>query len=129
MMNTHDIARFAADYADAWSSGSAAAVAGFYAEDGQIVINRGDVLKGRAAIEEMASGFFAEFPGLTVACDGVRAGGDHAIFLWTLTGTHAETGNSVSVEGWEEWDLARGKIAASLGWFDAVEYDRQVAGR
>lgn len=123
-----DIAQFADDYAKAWTSGSAEAVAGFYAEDGRIVINRGDLLKGRAAIAEMAGGFFAEFPGLVVACDGVRKGGDHAIFLWTLTGTHAGTGNSVSVTGWEEWDLAGGKIAASLGWFDAADYDRQVAG-
>ena len=36
-------------YAEAWSSGNADAVVGFYAEDGQIQINRGDILKGRAA--------------------------------------------------------------------------------
>ncbi len=116
-------------YSAAWSSGSAEAVASFYAEDGQICINRGDVLRGRAAIAEMAAGFHAECPGLVVSCDQARLAGDHATFLWTLTGTHAETGNAVSVPGWEEWDLdADGKISASLGWFDAHDYDRQVAG-
>ena len=33
------------------------------------------------------------------------------------------------ITGWEEWDLdADDKVAASLGWFDADDYDRQVAG-
>ena len=34
---------------------------------------------------------------------------------------------NVSVPGWEEWDLdADLKVKTSLGWFDAVEYDRQI---
>lgn len=121
-------ADMAAAYSAAWSAQNPAAVASFYAEDGQIQINRGDVLKGRAAIEEMAAGFYAEFPDLVVTCDLCRAAGDHAVFIWTLEGHHSETGHFVRVGGWEEWDLTDdGKVAASKGWFDAAEYDRQVA--
>lgn len=118
----------ATEYADAWCSKDPHAVASFYAEDGQIQINRGDILKGRAAIAEMAAGFYSEFPDLIVKCDLFRAGGDHAVFIWTLEGNHSETKKFVRVGGWEEWDLtADGKVAASKGWFDAAEYDRQVA--
>jgi len=129
MVNSQEtLAEIAAAYSAAWSSQDPVAVASFYAEDGQIQINRGDVLKGRAAIEEMAAGFYAEFPDLVVKCDLCRAGGDHAIFIWTLEGHHAESKHFVRVGGWEEWDLtAEGKVAASKGWFDAAEYDRQVA--
>ncbi len=120
--------KMADGYAAAWSSQNPEAVASFYAVDGQICINRGDVLKGRDAIVEMAAGFYAEFPDLIVHCDSVRLGGDHAIFVWTLEGHHSETKNFVKVGGWEEWDLTEDlKVQASLGWFDAAEYDRQVA--
>jgi uncharacterized protein (TIGR02246 family) len=122
------LANLATAYSAAWSSQDPVAVASFYAEDGQIQINRGDILKGRSAIEEMVAGFYAEFPDLVVKCDLCRAGGDHAIFIWTLEGHHAETKHFVRVGGWEEWDLTEdGKVAASKGWFDAAEYDRQVA--
>jgi hypothetical protein len=34
----------------------------------------------------------------------------------------------VKVGGWEEWNLdADHKIKSSLGWFDASEYERQIA--
>lgn len=115
-------------YARAWSSKSPEAVASFYAADGRITINRGDALIGREAIVEMAAGFYAEFPDLVVHCDEARLAGDHAIFIWTLEGHHAETKNYVKVGGWEEWELdGNMKVKASLGWFDAEDYDRQVA--
>lgn len=119
----------AADYAAAWSSKSPEAVAGFYAPDGQIVINRGEALKGRAAVADMAGGFYDAYPDLVVHCDGVRQAGSHAIFLWTFEGHHAETGNKVTVSGWEEWDLNDDlQVVSSLGWFDAEEEARQIAG-
>ncbi len=122
------LADMAQDYAAAWCSKDPQAVASFYAEDGQIQINRGDILKGRAAIAEMAAGFYGEFPDLIVKCDLFRDGGDHAVFIWTLEGHHSETKNFVRVGGWEEWDLTEtGEVAASKGWFDGAEYDRQVA--
>ncbi len=128
-MQTDSIAATAAAYTAAWNSGSAEAVAAFYAETGGIVINRGTPWKGRAGVQAMAEGFFADVPDLTLTCDGVRIAGDHVAFLWTFTGHHAETRNPSRITGWEEWDLdGAGKVIASLGWFDTADYARQVAG-
>lgn len=114
-------------YADAWSSGEPEQVVDFYRDDGEIIINRGDPVVGRAALLDMVSGFYAEFPGMRVHLEHLRVAGDHVMFGWILEGTHAETGNDVAVQGWEEWDLdADHKVSRSLGWFDAEEYDRQI---
>ena len=122
--------QIANDYAKAWTSKSPQAVVAFYAEDGQISINRGPVLKGRPAIAEMAAGFYAAFPDLVVHCDDIRMAGSHAIFVWTLEGRHSGTGNPVRLGGWEEWELdADLKVKASLGWFDAADEQRQIAGK
>jgi len=119
----------AAAYTDAWNSASPAAVAGHYAETGSIVINRGTPWTGRAGIEAMASGFYADVPDLELVCDGIRLLGDHMVYLWTFTGHHAGTGNPLRIVGCEEWDLdAQGKIQASRGWYDGPDYARQVAG-
>ena len=123
--SVHDMA---AKYAAAWSSQSPDGVASFYAPDGKIAINGGDEIAGRAAIADMAAGFYAEFPDLIVHLDDIRAAGSQAIFVWTLEGTHAGTGNKVKVQGWEEWTLSDDcLVASSLGRFDAAEYDRQIA--
>ena len=114
-------------YAAAWCSGDPVAVASFYTEDGKITINRGDPHVGRAALIEMIQGFYGEFPGLSVKLDHLRVAGNHVMFGWVLDGVHAETEKTVSVPGWEEWDLDENlKVKSSLGWFDAAEYDRQV---
>ncbi|UWQ83375.1 ester cyclase [Leisingera caerulea] len=124
-MNIADTAR---KYAEAWSSGDPDAVASYYAENGSITINRGDPIEGRKAVSEMAAGFYAEFPDLIVLLDHLRVAGNHVMFGWTLEGTHSGTGQKVRVPGWEEWDLdAEGKVAESRGWFDAGEYERQIA--
>ncbi|MCW5747453.1 MAG: SgcJ/EcaC family oxidoreductase [Alphaproteobacteria bacterium] len=116
-------------YTAAWNSGSAQAVAAFYAGDGQIEINRGEPWKGRSRVAEMASGFFADVPDLKLVCDGIRCAGDHVVYLWTFTGTHAGTSNPLRVAGWEEWDLdADYKVTASRGWYDAEDYQRQTGG-
>ncbi|GAB5436884.1 nuclear transport factor 2 family protein [Falsiruegeria mediterranea] len=121
--------KLARDYALAWSSGEPEAVASFFAVDGEIVINRGDPIKGRAAVAEMAAGFYAEFPDLEVRCDLMRKAGSHAVFIWTLEGHHAETKNLVVVGGWEEWDLNDElQVVSSKGWFDADDYQRQIDG-
>ncbi len=123
-----DVRDMAERYAAAWSSHSAEAVATFYEEDGRISINGGEALVGRAAIADMAQGFYGEFPDLVVQLDEIRTAGHNAVFLWTLEGTHGETGNSVKIGGWEEWLLSDSLlISESLGRFDAVEYDRQIA--
>jgi uncharacterized protein (TIGR02246 family) len=126
-LNSEKLKEIAENYAAAWSSKSPEAVASYYADDGQISINRGDTSKGRGAIVEMAAGFYSEFPDLVVHCDDVRASGTHAIFVWTLEGHHSETKNFVRVGGWEEWELdADMKVKSSLGWFDAEDYERQI---
>jgi len=51
------VSKIADAYTAAWNSKSAEAVASFYAEDGQIIINRGAPWKGRSGITEMAAGF------------------------------------------------------------------------
>lgn len=128
-MDHADAAALAEAYTAAWNSGSAEAVAAFYAEDGGIVINRGTPWRGRDGVAAMAAGFFADVPDLRLACDGVRAAGDHVVYLWTFTGHHAGTQRPLRITGWEEWDLdAAGGVAASRGWYDADDYARQVAG-
>ncbi len=127
MISNDEMAARAEAYATAWSSNDPEGVASYYAEDGEIAINGGDTLKGRAAIAEMAAGFYAEFPDLKVYCDDFRLAGTNALFAWTLEGHHSETGKHVKVPGWEEWELTdAGEVAVSRGRFDAEEYDRQV---
>ena len=120
----------AADYTAAWNSGSPEAIASFYAPDGQIVINRGEPWVSRKGIREMAAGFFADVPDLKLVCDEVRCAGTHVAYFWTFTGTHAATKNPLRVSGWEEWDLHPDlKVAASRGWYDAADYERQTPAR
>ncbi len=127
-LDPNEVREMAKRYAKAWCSHSPEAVASFYEEAGRITINNGEPLVGRAAIADMARGFYGEFPDLVVHLDDMRTAGHNAIFVWTLEGTHSETGNYVKVGGWEEWTLSDDLlVSASLGRFDAEEYDRQVA--
>ena len=122
-------AQLARDYTAAWNSKSPEAVASFYSEDGGVVINRGEPWVSRAGVTEMASGFYADVPDLSLTCDEIRIAGSHAIFVWTFTGHDATTGNPLMIRGWEEWDLdADLKVKSSRGWFDADDYARQVSG-
>ena len=127
MIETKAVAKMAADYAAAWNSKSAEAVASFYAEDGEIIINNGDPWSGRSRVQEMASGFYADVPDLTLNCDDVRCAGSHVIFIWTFTGHDATSGNPLNIRGWEEWELGDDlKVKASRGWFDVEDYGRQA---
>lgn len=123
------VTKMAHDYTAAWNSGSAQAVASFYAEDGSIVINKGDPWLNRSGVADMAAGFFADVPDLSLTCDSIRVSGTHAVYVWTFTGHDAGTGNPLNIEGWEEWELGPDlKVKSSKGWFDADAYGRQVAG-
>ena len=85
-------------------------------------------MTGREQIAEMASGFMADFPDLVLSLDSVLAADHHMIYAWTFEGHHKQTGNLVQFSGWEEWELNDDmKITKSLGWFDAEDYERQVA--
>ena len=48
MIDAQEVAKMAEDYTAAWNSKSAEAVALFYAEDGEIIINNGDPWSGRS---------------------------------------------------------------------------------
>jgi uncharacterized protein (TIGR02246 family) len=123
------VAKLANDYTAAWNSGSPDAVAAFFAADGEIIINCGEPWKGRAQVAEMAAGFFADVPDLSLTCDEIRCAGSHAVYVWTFTGHDAATGHPLEVRGWEEWDLdGDSKIRSSRGWYDAEDYASQVAG-
>jgi len=123
------VIELAADYTAAWNSKSAEAVASFYSEDGEIVINRGEPWQGRTRVAEMAAGFYADVPDLTLSCDDIRLSGSHALYAWTFTGHDAGTGNPLKIRGWEEWELGEDlKVKSSRGWFDAEDYGRQVEG-
>lgn len=128
-IDPHAAARMAREYTSAWNSGSAGRVAACFAESGQIVINGGEPWLGRSRIAEMAAGFFADVPDMSLRCDEFRCAGSHAIYVWTFTGHDATTGRSLQVRGWEEWDIGEGlEISASRGWFDADDYARQASG-
>ncbi len=129
MIDPNEVERIAADYTAAWNSKSADAVASFYAPEGEIIINRGEPWVGRSRVRDMAAGFYADVPDLSLTCDDVRCSGSHVIFVWTFTGHDATTGNPLNIRGWEEWELNDElKVVASRGWFDADDYAKQ-AGR
>lgn len=121
-----DLAR---KYTDAWNSKVPENVASFHAPTSSIIINNGEPSEGHDGLTAMAAGFHADVPDLELSCDGIRGAGSHVVYMWTFTGHHAETGNPLNVQGWEEWELDENmKVTSSLGWFDGEEYDRQVAG-
>ncbi len=86
-------------------------------------------MKSRTEIGDMAAGFMADFPDLVLNLDTVLVADHHMVYAWTFEGHHRETGNHVRFSGWEEWDLDDNlKVTKSLGWYDGVDYERQVAG-
>ena len=124
-----DLDGLARRYTEAWNSKVPENVASFHTPSSSIIINQGEPSIGHPGLTEMAAGFHADVPDLHLTCNGIRGSGNHAIYLWTFTGHHAETGNALNVQGWEDWELDDDmKVTSSLGWFDGEEYDRQVAG-
>ena len=123
---THDrkqIEQLARAYTEAWCSRDPARVAEHYVPDGTIAINGGDA----ASIGEVADGFIAAFPDIEVFMDDLVLREDGIVeYRWTFTGTSAETGKSVRLQGYEEWTIADGLIARSRGHYDEGEYDRQL---
>lgn len=127
-----DLQDFAVRYTAAWCSQEPARVAAFYARDGVLAINGGEPSVGREAITEAARGFMVAFPDMVVALDSLRQGSEGVEYHWTLTGTNTGpggTGRSVRISGFETWTAwADGRIAESIGRFDADEYQRQLDG-
>ena len=119
----------ASRYTDAWNSKVPERVSAFHTSSSSIIINRGEPSVGHDELTAMAAGFHADVPDLVVHNDGIRSAGNHVLYLWTLTGHHAETGNPLNISGWEEWELNDDmEVTSSLGWFDTEEYERQIQG-
>ena len=121
---------FARRYTAAWCSHDPTAVASFFAENGSLAVNGQEPAVGRAAIADIARGFYEAFPDTVVIMDLARLAGDRAVYLWTYEGTNTGpggTGHAVRFNGWEQWSLdGDGLIAISDGRFDTVEYERQL---
>lgn len=116
-------------YTAAWNGKNPEDVAAFHAPTSRISINRGEPSMGHEGLTAMAAGFHADVPDMVLHNDGIRAAGDHVVYLWTFTGHDAHTGNPLKISGWEEWDLDGDmKVTSALGWFDAEDYQRQVDG-
>ena len=116
----------AARYTYAWCSQDPAKVAAFYAKGGSISVNGGRP----TPIVEVARGFMRDFPDVVVTFDKLKKTPNGTEFYWTLTGTHAGTGNRIRISGYELWKIDNaGLIAESKGHFDAADYDRQLEKR
>ena len=121
--------KLAQDHCAAWTDKSPERVANRYAEKTSMVMNGGEPMTSRAQISDMAQGFMADFPDLVLSLDTVLVADHHMVYAWTFEGIHEDTGNHVRFSGWEEWDLDENlNVSKSLGWYDSVDYDRQVAG-
>jgi hypothetical protein len=100
-------------------------------KNGSITVNGGEPAVGRAAIAKLVQGFYNAFPDTVVITDQIRGAADHAVYLWTYEGTNTGPrgrGHTVRFNGWESWTFsADGLVAASVGNFDAEEYERHLA--
>ena len=125
--NIEKIKNIIAAHIDAWCRKSAADVAASYTEDACFIINHGEPMNGRQDIADMVNGFCDEFPDVVLRLDHSFIAGHHAIYVWTFQGTQVGTGKYVEFQGWEEWELDENlKVKSSLGWYDAVDYERQL---
>jgi uncharacterized protein (TIGR02246 family) len=129
-MTNDELQSFAQRYAKAWCSDDAGRVAAFFAEGGSLTVNDGPPAVGRSAIAAVAQGFIDAFPDMIVSFDRLERAGERVHFHWTLTGTNTGpggTGKFVRISGYEDWRIGGdGRIAQSLGHFDARAYERQL---
>ena len=124
-MTSDELTEFAKRYAKAWCSQNPESVAAFFAENASLTVNG----EPPVPVLEIARAFMRDFPDMTVTFDKLEQHADRTAFHWTLTGTHAGTGNEVRISGYELWKIDNGGlIAESSGHFDAAEYERQVRG-
>ena len=123
------IRQMALDHCAAWSRGDFEATTEIFASDGEISVNGAPPHRGHAELAATAKALMETFPGVLVHCMDTRQAQDRAVFVWTLEGRHAETGNTVVLPGWHEWDLNDDlKIARCRGFYDADDLARQIAG-
>ena len=112
----------------AWCNKSGDDVAASYTEDAVFTINRGDPMTSHQEISDMVKGFCDEFPDVVLELNHSFVASDHAVYVWTFKGHQAGTGKYAEFQGWEEWELSdEPRVKSSLGWFDAEDYERQLA--
>jgi predicted ester cyclase len=125
-MTTDELTKFAAHYAQAWSSQDPEKVAAFYAKGASISVNGGPA----TPIAEEARGFMRDFPDMIVTFDKLEDTPAGTEFHWTFAGTNTGsggTGKRVRISGYELWKIDNnGLIAESKGHFDAADYERQL---
>ena len=118
------------DYTEAWNRHDPDALAALLAEDALRVINQENRLEGAAAQREMFAGLMASVPDLTVEMTRLERQGDRVVYHWTLSGTHADSGNAVSIDGTESWLLTEdGLIGDVQETFDTEAWMRQTGAR
>lgn len=128
-----ELEKFAARYAEAWSSQDPEWLASFYAENGTLRINGGEPSVGREAVTETARSFMSAFPDMVVRLVELRDVQGTVEFHWHWTGTNTGpggNGNAVDLRGYEQWTLDDdGLILVSNGYFDDAEYQRQMSAK
>lgn len=121
MARIHDFAR---SYTEAWCSNEPGRVAAHYAPGGTVAINGA----APTPILDVAESFMAAFPDMELRMDDLVVLDEVVEYHWTLIGNHSGTGNHVHFSGFETWTFGDDDlVATSLGTFDGVEYERQVA--
>jgi hypothetical protein len=130
-LDLNSLRQFAENYAAAWCSQNAAAVAALYSPHGSRSANGAEPYVGRSGIEVAVQQFMTALPDLKITLDDILIVGDGAEVHWTLAGVNFGpdgTGQHISVKGFEEWRMAAdGLIAESQAHFSMTEIQRQMA--
>lgn len=126
-MTPDEIEAVTREHAALWSACDAEGVAGLYAEDCVYEDPAlGLVLKGKQELMDHAKRMFAMIPDLSVNLRSVVASGNHSAREYTLTGTHAESGKSVSIPGASILEFKGDRIVRNTDYYDVSSFLRQV---
>jgi predicted ester cyclase len=83
-------------------------------------------IEGALAFRRNMEGWLSAYPDAAVSTDDLFAHGDRAAWRWTLAGTHAATGRSVTVSGIIIFRVAAGRIAEYWGHYDRAGLAAQL---
>ena len=121
------VAALAKAHSAAWTAGDLEETLALFASDAESSVNGADPHRGHDAIRQGAAALMADFSGLTVTCNETRSAGSRAVFLWTLTGTHKESGRDATLPGWHEWELnGDDTVQRCRGFYDAADLRKQI---
>jgi ketosteroid isomerase-like protein len=103
-------------FGEAWNSGDADLVAGFFAEDGQYhasvgVERLGATYRGREEVRRGVQAFFDRFPGGRFENLRVHVHGDRGTFEWDFV-TTADDGTTTSVAGCDLLEFRGGEVVS-----------------